>query len=154
MAVRIRQYASSDQEFILSMISRFSDFELPAWRQRAEIDDTNRTSMEQALEKSGSDSAIFVAEEDNGQFAGFIHLETETDYFTGEKIGYISDLAVGTAFEGQGMGRRLLETAETWARAKGYRLLALYVFAGNVRAQRLYEKKGYQPEVIKYVKHI
>jgi ribosomal protein S18 acetylase RimI-like enzyme len=97
-------------------------------------------------------SAIFVAEDENGKLAGFIHLQAENDYFRNEKYGYISDLAVDASFEGQGIGRKLLDTAEEWARAKGYRLLALYVFSGNRRARQLYEKYGFTEEVIKYVK--
>jgi ribosomal protein S18 acetylase RimI-like enzyme len=154
MPIQIRQYKSSDNEFILSLISRFSEFELPDWRQREEIDGTNQASMERALNQPRPDSAIFIAEDENGKLAGFIHLQTENDYFRDEKYGYISDLAVDKSFEGQGVGRKLLETAEEWARAKGYRLLALYVFSGNRRARQVYEKYGFREEVIKYAKAI
>jgi ribosomal protein S18 acetylase RimI-like enzyme len=154
MAIQIRQHKPSDNEFILALISRFSEFELPEWRQRAEIDGTNQASLERALSQPGNDSAIFIAEDENGKRAGFIHLQTETDYFRDEKYGYISDLAVDAAFEGQGIGRQLLETAEEWARTKKYRLLALYVFSGNRRARLLYEKYGFKEEVIKYVKAV
>jgi ribosomal protein S18 acetylase RimI-like enzyme len=154
MPIQIRQYQPSDNEFILSLVSRFSEFELPEWRDRAEIDDTNQASIQRALGKPGPDSAIFIAEDENEKQAGFIHLQTETDYFRDEKYGYISDLAVDASFEGQGIGRKLLETAEEWARTKGYRLLALYVFAGNTRARQLYEKYGFKEEVIKYVKAV
>lgn len=154
MPIQIRKYQPSDREFILSLVSRFSEFELPEWRQRAEIDVTNQASMERVLNQPGPDSAIFVAEDENGKLAGFIHLQTEVDYFRDEKYGYISDLAVDAPFEGQGIGRKLLETAEEWARTKGYRLLALYVFSGNRRARQLYEKYGFKEEVIKYAKAV
>jgi ribosomal protein S18 acetylase RimI-like enzyme len=154
MPIQIRQHKDSDNEFILSLVSRFSEFKLPEWRQRAEIDDANQASIKRALNQPGPDSAIFVAEDENGKLAGFIHLQTENDYFSEEKYGYISDLAVDASNEGQGIGRRLLETAEEWARVKGYRLLALYVFSGNSRARQLYEKYGFREEVIKYVKAV
>lgn len=154
MTIRIRDYQPSDREFILSLVSRFSEFDLPEWRQREEIDGANRTSMEQALKLLRPDSAVYIAEDENGTPAGFIHLQTETDYFRDEKYGYISDLAVDEPFEGQGLGRLLLETAEEWAHTRGYRLLALYVFAGNTRARKVYEKYGFQQEVLKYVKPI
>jgi ribosomal protein S18 acetylase RimI-like enzyme len=152
MSILIRAYQPSDREFILSLVSRFSDFELPEWRLNEEIDHTNRLSMEQALQQSTRDSTIFVAEDENGLLTGFIHLQTETDYFNNRKYGYISDLAVDKAFEGKGVGRALLETAEEWTRQKGYQLLALYVFAGNTHARQVYERYGFKQEVIKYVK--
>jgi GNAT superfamily N-acetyltransferase len=154
MTIRIRPYQSSDREYVLSMVSRFSAFELPQWRQREEIDGANRASMERALKLPKPDSAIYIAEDENGTPAGFIHLQTETDYFRDEKYGYVSDLAVDESFEGQGIGRFLLKTAEDWTHDKGYHLLALYVFAGNTRARQVYEKYGFQQEVIKYVKTV
>ena len=154
MTIRIRTHQPTDNEFILSLVTRFSEFELPDWRRTDDIDKTSRTSLEHAMQQTEPDSAIFVAEVENGALAGFVHLQTQTDYFSGEKHGYISDLAVDKTFEGRGIGRLLLETAEDWARRKGYALLTLYVFAGNTRAQRVYEKHGFHQEVIKYGKII
>ena len=85
---------------------------------------------------------------------GFVHVETETDYFTGKKQGRISDLAVAKPYEARGVGLRLLEAAEDWAREQGYDLLSLIVFAGNTRARQLYDTYGFTPEVLKYVKPI
>jgi ribosomal protein S18 acetylase RimI-like enzyme len=152
MTVQIRNFIPSDREHILSLVGRFSEFELPSWRQKEEIDRANRSFLEQAMNEPEPGSAIFVAEDEQGAFAGFIHLQTQTDYFSGEKQGYISDLAVDPKLEGQGIGRLLLEAAEDWTRSNGYPLLTLYVFAGNTRARQIYEKHGFREEVIKYVK--
>jgi ribosomal protein S18 acetylase RimI-like enzyme len=97
-------------------------------------------------------SAIFIAEDETGKRAGFLHLQTQTDYFKGEKVAYISDLAVDSSFEGQGIGRILLDKAEEWARAEGCHLLSLYVFSNNSRARKIYEKLGFMEEVTKYIK--
>ncbi len=152
MHFQIRNFSSTDREFILSLVPRFSEFDLPAWRTKTEIDQTNHQSLLKAIEQPEPGSTILIAEGENGTAAGFIHLETQTDYFSGEKIGYISDIAVLHEFEGQGIGRLLLNAAEDWIRQAGLRLLTLYVFAGNVHAQRIYEKAGFEQEVIKYVK--
>lgn len=152
MAIQIRESIPEDNEFIVSLVERFSEFELPEWRQADEINNANRMSLQRALEQPQPGSAIFIAEDEAEGPVGFIHLETQTDYFSGEKHGYISDLAVSKSFEGRGIGRILLETAETWTRTKGYRLLTLYIFSGNTHAQRIYEKNGFSQEVVKYVK--
>ncbi len=154
MSFQIRTSKASDKEFILSLVTRFTDFDLPQGRQRQEIDHTNHVAMELALQQPDPDSTILLAEDENKTPAGFIHLQTQIDYFNGEKTGYISDLAVDRSFEGQGVGRLLLEAAEDWAREKRYRLLSLYVFAGNTRARQVYENHGFQPEVLKYTKVI
>jgi ribosomal protein S18 acetylase RimI-like enzyme len=153
MTIQVRPFNPSDREFILSLVTRFSEFELPEWRSANEVDNNNRQLLEQALNQPEPDSALFIAAEDKGALAGFVHLQTQIDYF-GEKHGYIADLAVAKSFEGQGIGHLLLETAEAWAHAKGYRLLSLYVFADNFRARRRYEQHHFGQEVVKYVKMI
>ena len=153
-AVHVRTFKPSDSEFVISLIARFSEFELPAWRTTNEVDNANRISFQKAMEEPEPESAIFVAEDEVEGRAGFIHLQTQTDYFSGEKHGYISDVAVDKRFEGRGIGGILLDAAEDWARAKGYHLLTLYVFAGNTRARHIYEKHGFSQEIVKYAKVI
>ena len=152
MNIYIRHFTPSDTNFIESLIPRFSEFELPAWRQRDEIDKTNLVSLKKAMESPEPDSIIYIAEDETGKRAGFLHLQTQTDYFNGKKVGYISDLAVDSSFEGHGIGRMLLDKAEEWARAEGCHLLSLYVFSNNSRARKIYEKLGFNEEVTKYVK--
>ena len=152
MTIHIRTFKPTDSDFILSLISRFSEFEVPHWRSNFEIDSANRVLLQKSLNEPEPGSIIFVAEDENGTPAGFIHLQTQSDYFNGEKHAYISDLAVDKFFEGQGIGSLLLDKAEGWVIQKGYRLLTLYVFASNQHAQHLYEKRGFEQEVIKYVK--
>jgi ribosomal protein S18 acetylase RimI-like enzyme len=52
------------------------------------------------------------------------------------------------------VGRLLLETAEKWAREKGYRLLVLHALIGNERAKRIYEKYGFTKDNIQYGKKL
>jgi len=152
MTIHIRTFKSTDSEFVLSLVSRFSEFTLPVWRSVQEIDSSNHALLLKSIQKPEPESAIFIAEDENATSAGFIHLQTQTDYFNGEKHGYISDLVVEESFEGQGVGRLLIHKAEEWALQKGYRILTLYVFSGNTHARHLYEKRGFEEEVIKYVK--
>ena len=154
MNIYIRQFQPSDHDFIMSLTTRFSEIDLPAWRSKPDIDHTNQLALQKAMHVPEPDSMIFIAQSEDGRPAGFIHLQTQIDYFNGQDHGYISDLAVDIAFEGQGVARALMNKAEEWALQRGFNLLTLYVFAGNARARQLYEKNGFQPEVIKYAKVI
>lgn len=49
MTIRIRAYQPADYRLILSLVPRFSEFELPAWRLAEGIDRKNRVSIEQAM---------------------------------------------------------------------------------------------------------
>lgn len=154
MTISVRPFLPKDSKFILSCVSRFSEFELPEWRRKNEIDHTNRFALMKAMEQLEPESAIFVAEDETSKPVGFIHLQTRVDYFNGEKQGYISDIAVDSSFEGRGIGQMLLKTAENWSREKGYALLTLFVFAGNTHALQVYEKNGFAQDIIRYAKVI
>lgn len=58
-------------------------------------------------------------------------------------------VALRTAYRGQGIGSRLMETAEAFAKKHGKRRIELEVFAKNKNAIELYEKLGYIVEGIK-----
>ncbi|MBI5952724.1 MAG: GNAT family N-acetyltransferase [Chloroflexi bacterium] len=152
MTIHIRLFTLSDTDFIESLIPRFSEFDLPSWRTPDEIDNANLASLKKAMETPEPGSAIFIAEDETGKRAGFLHIQIQTDYFNGSKVVYISDVAVDSSFEGQGVGRILLDQAEAWAREQGCSLLTLYVFSNNSRARKVYEKLGFKEEVTKYVK--
>lgn len=154
MATRIRAFDAADAGFVTSLATRFSDFPLPEGRPRHEVDEFFRGKLRKAVEEPQADAAIFVAEDESGRPVGFVHVQTENDHFDGHKQGLISDLAVIKSAEDRGIGLRLLETAEDWARARGYRRVTLYVFDGNSRARRMYERHGFAPEVLRYVKSL
>ena len=62
-----------------------------------------------------------------------------------EDTAYISDVAVATDFRSRGIGWKLLESAEEWARARGKGSLSLHVAVSNP-ARRLYERFGFRLE--------
>jgi GNAT superfamily N-acetyltransferase len=150
----IRLFDQEDRDFVLAMLPRLSEVDLPPWCTQAALDDFNLAAMKKAMDDIPEDAALLVAEDEGQVPAGFIYLTTESDYFSGEKLGYISDLAVAPQAEGQGVGRLLISAAEDWTREMGYRRLTLDVFAGNERARRVYEKAGFLPAVVKYAKPI
>jgi len=155
MSIRVRLCLPTDRDFIAALATRLSEFELPEWRQADQIDHTNVSSLINAMDESEPDTAIFVAQDEAvGQLVGFVRLQTHTDYFSKEKHGYIANLAVEKSFEGKGIGRKLIETAEIWAREKGYDRLTLHVFVENDRARRIYEEQGFQQDIIQYIKVI
>jgi ribosomal protein S18 acetylase RimI-like enzyme len=45
-----------------------------------------------------------------------------------------------------------MNAAEEWAKAQGYRLMHLEVFANNNKAQKFYQNNGFNPETLHMVK--
>lgn len=147
--IHIREAVSDDRDFILSLVPRFAEFEPPPWRPAKAILDKTSQSIKEGL--AGTLNRFLIAESD-GRRLGFIRLLASVDYFTGDTIGYVADVAVIEEAEGRGVGKALMAAAEQWATAQEFELLTLHVFAQNHRGLEFYKKLGYQPEVVKLVK--
>lgn len=93
------------------------------------------------------DGCLLVAEVD-GAVAGFVavHARFRSDEPDDGpmELALVSDLAVLAASRRRGIGRRLLETAEAYARGRGARWLRLSVKGGNEPAKALYAKAGFR----------
>ncbi len=61
--------------------------------------------------------------------------------FVGEY--YIDNLAVMPAFRGQGVGKELIQHAETQGKAAGYNKISILADQSNEKAYKIYEKLGY-----------
>ena len=152
--INIRPASADDQDFILSLVPRLMEFGPPSWREISQMIRTDLQVLGNQLSNPLSETAFFVAEDETGLPLGFIHLETGTDYYHHEKHGHIANVIVALEAEGRGIGRRLMETGEEWARAQGYHWLTLSVFAQNVRAREVYRRLGYGEDIMKYVKEL
>jgi ribosomal protein S18 acetylase RimI-like enzyme len=152
VSLHLRPARPADLPFLLSLAPRLAEFGVPPWRTRAQVVDAERRALTRTLEAGSADAPILVAEETDGTRLGFVYLETHTDFFTGRSHAHISVLAVADAAEGRGVGRALVEAAEDWARDRGHPFISLNVFTQNVHARGVYERLGYGPETLRYVK--
>lgn len=151
--LHIRLADVEDDAFILGLVPRFVDgFELPKGRRRGEFLEGIRRDIARHLTEQPAGTHVFVAENDDGERVGFLHLHTNIDFFSGGPNCHISDLAVADGHDGQGIGRALLAYAERWAREHRCKTLGLAVFPGNERARALYEQAGFGVESLRMVK--
>jgi ribosomal protein S18 acetylase RimI-like enzyme len=152
--VRVRGARAGDAEFILSLVPRLAEFDLPSWRDAGVMTSAEQAVIADALASPKQTEAIFFAEDDDTQPLGFVHVVTSVDYFTHAAHGHVSALVVAPQGERRGTGRALMRACEEWARTRGYSLLTLNVFAQNTRAISFYERLGYGAEILKYAKEL
>jgi len=152
--IHIRLATIRDLDFILSMLPRLSEFGPPAWRDANSMLLTDTNIIKAKLNDSAGESVIYLAESNENIPLGFVHLQPGNDYYYKEPHAHISDLIVSASAGGQGVGLRLIDQAETWARQNGYRWLTLSVFAQNTRARELYSRLGFGEDIMKYVKQL
>ncbi|ALI04268.1 amino-acid N-acetyltransferase [Pseudomonas sp. FW306-02-F02-AA] len=95
------------------------------------------TSVEQHLRAIES-AQVWVAEMANGSIVGFLSahaVDTEL---------HIQEVSVSSAFQGQGLGRRLLQTALEYARHSGLTALTLTTFRTLPWNEPFYQRFGFE----------
>ncbi len=152
--IHIREKTADDIPFLRSLTARFAQVGSPPWRDPAKMWEFHERSTEATIAASPPGSLALIAEDRQGVRLGFIHLVRSKDFFTHEPQLYIADLAVSQEAEGRSVGRMLMDHAEAWARAQGYRILALDVFAMNTHARAFYQFLGYKEETLKLIKEL
>jgi ribosomal protein S18 acetylase RimI-like enzyme len=150
----IRLTRADDDEFILGLVPRFVAFDLPSWRKRSETLAGIRDDIARHLRELPPASHLYVAEDEDDERLGFLHLQTQKDFFTGVLNCHISDLVVAPQSDGKGIGSALLAFAERWAKEHRCRYLTLGVFPANERARALYERHGYGVETLRMAKAV
>ncbi|HJU07745.1 MAG TPA: GNAT family N-acetyltransferase [Rhodanobacteraceae bacterium] len=152
--LHIRPAHAGDDEFILSLVERFVDFELPAWRKRNDCANGIRRDLKRALDQLPASETLFVAEDENGERLGFLRVQKTRDFFSGRANCHVSDIAVAPGCEGRGVGRTLLAHAEAWAKKQRCTLITLAVFPRNTRARELYERAGFAEDLLRLAKRV
>ncbi len=147
--IKVRLATEADHPFILSLLGRFAE-NRPPWRTAGQIVD--RAEQEVLVSFGEGKDMVAIVEDGQRQPLGFVRLVIKADFLTLGPRGYVAELAVLPEAEGLGAAPALMAMAEEWARALKLNMLSLHVFAENNRARRFYEKLGFQPEVVEYVK--
>jgi ribosomal protein S18 acetylase RimI-like enzyme len=96
----------------------------------------------------------FVTKAKDGTLAGFVWVARDQNDSTGQMEALLLNQYVAEAYRGQGLGRRLMERAEEWAREQGLPRISLAVGVHNTIGQRLYESLGYQAETLRMSKKL
>lgn len=151
-AIELRTARPEDRDFLLSLSPRLSGVPGPAWHDLAAMEGFQDRYMASTFATVDPAARTLVAWSSDDNRLGYIHMRPFKDGVTDEPCGYVSLLALAEGAEGQGIAHLMMQEAETWARAQGYRFLSLDVFADNRRAVEFYERRGFQTETLRLVK--
>lgn len=90
--------------------------------------------------KKSQEGTYFIAETEEGEVVGGIGMEVFAGF---QSCGEIQKLYVLEKSKRQGLGQRLLEQIESYAKEKGLERLYLETHSNLQEAVRLYERNGY-----------
>lgn len=92
---------------------------------------------------AGNESAIFLAQDEQGQALGFVQLYPTFSSIDAHRAWLLSDLFTAPTARGRGVGRLLMNTAREFALETGAKSMTLETATDNFTAQGLYESLGY-----------
>ena len=99
-----------------------------------------------------SDCIVHVAKESDGTIVGVAMVTLCTELLSDSPSAHLEAIVVAGDAEGRGVAKALLQAAEAAACERGALSMSLHVFASNARARRVYERAGYDEELIRCIK--
>lgn len=153
MTYRIREATAADIESIRTLLPRLAAFEVP---QRRSPEDLWRGDEKMLLrwvdgQEPTLSAWIAVTEE---SILGVVVIRLSEELLSHEPSAHLEILAVADGAEGRGIGTALVSAAEQGAQDKGARSMTLHVFGVNTRARKMYERLGYDGELLRYIKEL
>jgi aminoglycoside 6'-N-acetyltransferase I len=95
---------------------------------------------------ASSDQTVFIAQDEDGRYAGFINVSLRREYVPGVvsfPIGYVEAILVRAAYRRQGLATKLMQTGEKWAQKKGCKQIASDTWTWNTISQEFHLKAGF-----------
>lgn len=96
---------------------------------------------------------MLVATDETGQICGGALTSMRPELLTHAPSAHLQALVVAESAEGYGVGRSLIDHTEQMVLARGAQSITLHVFGNNTRARSLYQRAGYNEELIRAIKH-
>ena len=149
----IRPATLADHSFITSLSPRLAEVANLPWHTAEEVQKMQNNYIAEMLAATTTPHETLIAAKADERL-GFIHVRAHQDAISKETCGTVPLLAVSPNAQGMGIGKLLINSAETWAKKKGFRLLHLEVFANNKQAFGFYKNSGFKEETIHMIKEI
>lgn len=115
------------------------EYSKKGWTTEADLLDgvrVTRKSLEELMAKPGS--VILLLRHTAGRLAGCVNLQLKEDRF------YLGMLTVEPAMQGEGIGKQLLQAAESYAREQGIGIIEMTVISRRTELIAWYQRHGYR----------
>jgi len=150
----IRPATADDLDAMLAIMPRLAEFELPPRRRAGDLWEGDADTL-RAWAVDGNDALIvLVADAAGAGVVGVALVRLQPEFMSHAPGAHLEAIGVAPEADGHGLGRRLLAEAERAALAAGALSMTLHVFANNERARSVYDRAGYDGELLRYVKHL
>ena len=150
--MKVLKAKATDCESMLELFPRLASFDLPENRSPEHLWAGDARMLKDWAAGKRDDCFVFIAKDDGGRVAGVAMVTLNPELLSHAPSAHLEALVVADFAEGQGVGGSLLAVAEEEARQRGALSMSLHVFARNQRARKVYERAGYEGELMRYIK--
>lgn len=123
----IRPATSADEQNVIAL-----------WRACGLVVPHNDPAVDFRFAKRGPNSDVLVGVVESGKIAGSVMVGHD-----GHR-GWVYYVATAPAARGQGVGRRMMDTAEDWLRERGVAKLQLMIRETNIEMADFYSQLGFE----------
>lgn len=151
--IRIIDAGPQHVEAMLALLPRLADYDIPPSRDARDLWRHDEALLRQ-WQAGNADCIVHVAVDANDEVVGLSLVRLRAELLSGAPSAHLEALALDKRAEGKGIAQALLQRAEEASLAQGAGSMTLHVFAVNRRARKLYERAGYDGELMRYIKHL
>ncbi len=153
MRYTISEAYTHDLDDMEALLPRLADFEVPPHRVKEHLWHGDREMVRDWAAGKRDDVNVVVATSlDEDKIVGVAVISYRKELMSGEPSAHLEVLALDKSAEGHGIASALMQETEKLASSKGALSMSLHVFANNKRARALYERQGYDGELLRYHK--
>ncbi|WP_134124412.1 GNAT family N-acetyltransferase [Kribbella kalugense] len=150
--MRVRRYEEADRLALLALAPRLTEGVAPRRAVDSVLSAVTGWVVE-ALDRSTEPGRLVLVAELDGVVAGFASGE-ERRHWSGDPELYVGELVVAKPFEGQGVGRALIDALTDHAKQRGLATVTLDTGAANTNARAFYGRLGFDEEDVKLTKWV
>lgn len=148
----IRAATHRDAQGMYALLPLLASFEIPDGRNPDDLWQGDRAMLDRWLDGDAPEAFTLVAADESDAVVGLAIVSLREEMLSHEPSSHLEVLAVSDKVHRQGLGQRLVEQCETEAKVRGAKSMTLHVFANNTRARTLYEKLGFDGEILRCYK--
>ena len=149
----LRFAVSDDLDAMVALLPELASFEIPPTREPEQLWHGDRDMIEDWAQGNRPECFAIVATA-NDAIGGYAFVSMREELLSHAPSAHLEVLVVGPDARRAGLGERLSEAVQDEARKRGAGSMTLHVFGRNERARALYQKLGYDEELIRAIKHL
>ena len=153
MNITIEQAQPANLETILKLLPRLASFDVPVNRNPDHLWQGDAELFRDWAAGNRLDVHVRVAIAAE-QIVGVAMVSFRKELLSSEPSAHLEVLVVDKSAEGQGVASALMDDIEKYSANKGAKWMSLHVFANNTRARAVYERHGFEGELLRYSKQL